>query len=215
VIVSFSAGEEIIVSLTKNSTTGTCSGVVVNADSDDVQVALRGRGFLVKNGVLLHVRSATEPTHSAWARLQSSELAGDVKLIHLSDLRFDGESKARAARCQIDLSLTAAFNDGRDQNTKRTIGQSINISMTGIRARFRSTVPQGISVHVAIHLAPDQIVEAIVRVVRIVSGSESASGGYEVGLEFQRFIRGYDFLLEALPQGTEVPAAGEDQEWVA
>jgi len=173
--------------------------------------------LLVKQGVLVHIHPAADESRGAWASVESCDLAGDVKILNLQNLRFEGESKARAARCEIELSVSAAFTDGREQLTKRTIGQTVNISVSGLRARFRSTVPHGISVHVSIHLEADKIVDAVARVVRIVPGSESASGGYEVGLEFQRFIRGYNFLLEAMPVGTEAldEVNPGDEEWVA
>jgi hypothetical protein len=193
--MSFSASEEVIVSFNKNQNQGSCHGVVINTDEDRMQVALKGVGLVLRHGDLLYVKSVAEESVTAWSSVQQVTLAGDVKIVHLESTREDGNVKPRSTRLPIEISLTANYSD-RDKNTKKTVGQTIDLSLTGIRAKFRTAVPEGGAVLVVLHLGDDKTVEAMARVARIVDGERSASGGYEVGLEFQRFIRGYESLIE-------------------
>ena len=122
-------------------------------------------------------------------------LAGDVKIVELVNTRSEKSCKIRSTRLPIEITLSANYND-RAKTTKRTMGQTIDVSLSGIRAKFRTAVPQDGTVIISLHIAEDKTVEAVAKVVRIVDGQRSASGGYEVGIEFQRFIRGYDYLIE-------------------
>lgn len=215
----FAPSEEVIVALNKNISSGSCSGVVIGSEGDRIQIALRDRGILVKDGSLVHVSSLLQCDSAAWGSVERLELAGDVKLLSLSSLRFEGDFKVRAARCKVDLSLTVNFSkDGT--NAQKTIGQTVDLSLSGFRARFRSPVPQGSPVHVLIHLESGSVLEAVAKVVRIVQGTETNLGGYEVGLEFQRFIRGYDHLISTVPVGKDYPPELSEyreigEEWVA
>jgi hypothetical protein len=217
--MSFRASDEVILSYNKAPGSRTCGGVVVLLEEDIVQVALQAPGLAVKHGDLLHVKCESTAT-TAWGSVDHLEYAGDVKLLTLGTVRYEGDTLPRATRCQIDLTVSANFSD-RDLNAKRTIGQTVNLSVSGIRARFRTTLPQGAQVHAIIHIDSERTIEAMARVVRIVEGTESAFGGYEVGLEFQRFIRGYEHLLGTAPEGTELPPEHfgdfpeDGEEWVA
>lgn len=202
--MAFQASEEVTVSLCKNSPTASCPGVIINAEEDRLQVALRGPGLVMKTGMSVHLQPPNEEQHAAWASVEQVTLAGDVKLLDLKAVRYENECVARAARCQIDVCVSANFSD-RKKDTKRAVGHTVNLSITGIRARFRSVIPYGTNIHALLHLENDKIVEAVAKAVRIVQGSESASGGYEVGLEFLRFIRGYEHLARLAPVGQEPP----------
>jgi len=193
--MSFSASEEVIVSFNKNQASGSCPGVVINTDEDRMQIALKGLGLVLRHGDLLYVKSTADDASTAWSSVQQVTLAGDVKIVHLSSTRDENSCKPRSTRLPIEIGISANYSD-RDKNTKRTMGQTIDLSISGIRARFRTAVPEGGAVLVVLHLNDDKTVEAIAKVVRIVENSRSASGGYEVGLEFQRFIRGYDYFIE-------------------
>jgi len=196
--MSFTASEEVIVAVNKNGSSGSCTGVIIQKEDDRLQVALRGAGLVLRHGSLIHLKSCGSPKVTAWGSVQHVGLAGDVKLVQVSSVRYEGQNNARAARCAIDLQISANYCD-RDQNGKKTFGQTINISVSGVLARFKTTLSEGISVQMVLHLGAEKEVEAIARVVRIVQGTESASGGYEVGLEFERFIRGYEHLIRMAP----------------
>lgn len=193
--MSFSASEEVIVSINKNLTSGSCPGVVVRTEGDAMQIALRGLGLVLRHGDLLHISSVSNKEATAWASVHQVTLAGDVKIVELANTRYERACKPRSTRLPVEISLSANYND-RAKNTKRTMGQTIDVSLSGIRAKFRTAVPHGGTVIIVLHLADDKTLEAVAKVVRIVEGQSSASGGYEVGIEFQRFIRGYDYLIE-------------------
>src|SRR2546423_2311643 len=196
--------EEVTVALNKNVETGSCAGVVIKTEGDTVQIALRERGILVKPGSMVHIKSNDDAALAGWGSVEGLELAGDVKLLTLGFVRYEGESRVRAARCPIELAMSAKYDD-RDDLTQKIVGQTVNLSITGIRARFHTPAPQGVSLHMVLHLGEEKTVEAIAHVVRVVPGTETFDGGYEVGLEFQRFIRGYEHLIATAPSGREYP----------
>jgi hypothetical protein len=202
--MSFSASDEVTLSVNKDGTSLTAEGVVIKSDGDGLQIAMRGKGILVKSGSLLHLTSAHNSSISAWASVDQIQLAGDVKLVQLSLVRYDNEALPRAVRVPIEIGISASFSD-REANMKRTVGHTVNFSTTGIRARFRAAVPIGTTVHVLVLLSEDKVLEAVAKVARIIEGAETASGGFEVGLEFVRFIRGYDHLADVAPLQTEAP----------
>ena len=193
--MSFSASEEVIVSFNKNSKSGSCPGVVIRTDEDQMQIALKGLGLVLRHGDLLYVKSLSDKNTTAWSSVHQVTLAGDVKIVHLVSTRNESCCKPRASRLPVEITLSAKYND-REKNTKRTMGQTIDLSLSGIRAKFRTTVAEGSVVLLVLHIEDDKTVEALAKVARIVEDERSASGGYEVGLEFQRFLRGYDFFIE-------------------
>ncbi len=195
--------EEVTVALNKDVAAGSCTGVVIKSDEDTVQIALRDRGIVVKPGGLVHVRSNTNSKVAAWGEVDRFEYAGDVKLLTLGLFRYEGNGHIRASRCQVDVSLAAHFN-GEDEAPKWTIGQAINLSLSGLLARFEARVPEGGTLHVIIHLSDEKVIDAIARVARV---SGSADGSFEIGLEFQRFVRGYAHLIEAVPSSRDYPPA--------
>jgi len=189
--VPLSLSEEVTVALNKDVDTGSCTGVVIVSDGNTLQIALRDRGIAVRPGTMVHLQSHAIAENAGWGAVERLEYAGDVKLLTLNSVHYETESKERAARLPIEIWLSANFH--RDDIPQMTLGQSINLSLTGIRARFNKTVPEGTTIHTVLHLDEGKRVEAVARVVRIIPDSE----GCEVGMEFQRFIKGYEFLVEA------------------
>ena len=195
---------EVTVSINKDVETGSCAGVVITCEGDSVQIALRERGILVKNGSLVHIKSHADASVTAWGSVERFEYAGDVKLITIGSVRYEGGTLTRAIRCPVQLWLSANYRAEDLDNV--TFGQTVDMSLTGIRAKFFTPIPQGTSLHMLLHLDEGKTVEAIARVARIISDGEAQEQGYEVGLEFQRFIRGYEFLIDTAPSGRELAA---------
>lgn len=97
---------------------------------------------------------------------------------------------------------------------RKTVGQLINLSISGVRIRLRSSIRIGEPVMLRVYIGEDRNFEAVGRVVRVVPGAETSSGGFEVGICFVRILRGYHELLEAVgasvsyevEEPTEVPS---------
>jgi PilZ domain len=196
--MSFKTSEDVVVSIIKCQKAGSSEAVVIGANEDRLQVALKGLGLILKHGNLLHVRSLTNECCTAWASVENVALAGDVKIVSLGNIRFE-TMEVRAARCPIELSITANYSD-RQENSVRTQGQSIDLSVSGLRAKLERPLPLGSLVHVTLRLEEDKTLDAVAEVVRICDGSQTASGGFEVGLEFQRYFRGYEHLIQITPE---------------
>jgi hypothetical protein len=197
--MSFSAGEEVIVSIHRHHKSGTCQAVIIKSEEDRLQLALKGLGLVLRNGDLLHISSLADGNRAAWSCVQQVTLAGDVKIVQLTNTRFERASKPRSTRLPVEITLSANYSD-REKNAKKTLGHTIDLSLSGVRAQLKSAVPEGSSVLLVMRLADQKTVEAMAKVARIVEDARSASGGYEVGLEFQRFIKGYEALVElAMP----------------
>ena len=56
----------------------------------------------------------------------------------------------------------------------------------------------GSLVHVQVYIKGEEPCVALGRVVRIVAGAEASAGGFEVGLNFVRFISGYELVASAV-----------------
>ena len=193
--MSFEAGEEIIASLSKDLPKAACGGVIIKPEpeGDRLQIALQGRGLILRHGSLVHLRSKTHPEVSAWSSVQRVSLAGEVKIVDLTSVRIEGDDRRRAARYPIELAVSTKMDGDGVQTTK---GFSIDLSVSGIKAWFDQPLPEQDSVYIALHLADEKNVEAYARITR---REEMNGADAVVALEFQSFIRGYEFLLELLP----------------
>lgn len=187
--MSFLASEEITAALQKGLKRGTCKGVVVRYGDDGAQIALQGYGLSLRQGDRLHLRSQTRPDKAAWARVDALTLAGDVKLVGVSDFHFENELVERAARFPIQVAAEAV-PVSRPQQVAN--GKTINLSITGALIELPEQVATNENLQIRMVLGERKVVEAIARVARTME----AEGRYQIGLEFQRFIRGFDHLAE-------------------
>ena len=87
--MSFKTSEDVVVSIIKSQKAGSSEAVVIGANEDRLQVALKGIGLILKHGNLLHVRSLTDANCTAWASVENVALAGDVKIVSLGNIRFE------------------------------------------------------------------------------------------------------------------------------
>ncbi|HEY3781747.1 MAG TPA: PilZ domain-containing protein [Fimbriimonadaceae bacterium] len=191
--MSFKTSEDVVVSIIKRQEAGSSEAVVIGTNEDRLQLALKGLGLILKHGNMLHVRSLMDESRTAWASVENVSLAGDVKIVSLGNIRFEN-MEVRAARCPLELSLTANYSD-RQENTIHTRGQSIDLSVSGLRARLDTPLKLSSLVHITLRFGDEKTLDAVAKVVRICEGGETASGGFEVGLEFQRYFRGYEHLI--------------------
>lgn len=207
--MAFASGEEVSVALNKHSATGTATGVVVRTTPDRIQIALRGRGLLLKPGLVVHICPNSDRDDGGWALVESTQLAGDVKLVEVSNFTKDKTEIPRAARCSVQATLTAAAPG----EASELIGQCVNLSLSGACAIFRTPLGLGSSINLHFKVEESGTIEAAAKVVRQRHNPEE--GHYEVGLEFHRFVRGYELLTQFAPCHLEAVTGTDGKAQVA
>jgi hypothetical protein len=166
----------------------------------------------IRPGVLLTLKSNVPESSAGFAAVEEVTPKGEGALLRLTKVRWQNTNMARAQRVDMDCRAIVSYVEGPGKETKRTVGQAINLSLTGVRIRLRTPLPANATVHIQVFLPGDQPFSAVAKVARIVEGTEAGDRGYELGLSFIRFMHGYD-KMAALVSGEgethEEPAAQE------
>lgn len=144
-----------------------------------------------------------------WARVVRSDI-GDTVVVVLGSIRWEMSLHQRSARHDSSHRIVLTYaepglNPG-DKDTRRSLGQTINVSETGVRFRVRTPLRIHTIVKMEIFINEDEPFVALGRVVRIVEGAEGKSGGFEVGAEFLRKLGGEESLFDLLKSFEEEAA---------
>jgi hypothetical protein len=176
--------------------TSELQATVIEAGDTTLVLAVHKLGRVVEPGAVIDIRHELGGFTGA-ASLKDIEITKRFALFHMGDLVWHGKVP-RAHRHTHEFSVTADYYS-ESEDLKRTIGQTLDLSASGSRVRLRSAVKKGTVARLVICIGEDKYVEALGRVARIVQGSESSGGGYEVGFHFERIIRGQDELMSMAP----------------
>ena len=136
-----------------------------------------------------------------WARVVRADIGDDVQVV-LGSIRWETNMQQRSARYPSRHRSVLTYSEHGlnpgDKETKRSLGETINVSETGVRFRVRT--PLRVHTIVKMELFIDEVEPfvALGRVVRIVEGAEGKSGGFEVGVEFLRKLGGEESLYDLL-----------------
>lgn len=170
-------------------------GTVKDVSETGLTLEADSRLVFIRPGVLLILKAEDMDASVGWAAVDDVRVKEDGVVLKLTKPRWEDATKSRAPRVDLACRVIVSFVDPGIRETKRTVGQSINVSLTGVRIRVRSPLPQSALLHLQLFLNEDPCV-AIGQVARIVEGSEAASGGFEVGINFVRFLQGYEELTD-------------------
>ncbi len=177
---------------------------VKEADDQGIMLLLQAGSPGLKPGALALLRAEGEETEVGWAAVDSVRTEDEGVLIRLSPPQWEESGETRARRSALRSYVVASFVDPAwPADPKRTIGMTVNISISGVRIRTRGPIPVGALAHLSIYLTDDAPVIALARVMRIVEGEQGQEGGYDVGLAFIRFLQGYRELLAAVTEDDE------------
>ncbi len=166
-------------------------------------------------GTLLFLRPARTEEVVGWGLAKDIKQDGQQARVFLQNPVWETPPERRARRVPGPYWAHVNYLCASEGHSKarKTVGQLINLSISGVRIRLRSSVKVGEPVLLKVYIGEDKSFEAIGRVVRVVPGAETATGGFEVGVCFVRILRGYPELLEAvgaLGLAQEEGEAGEE-----
>lgn len=189
-------GQQVLVARAGAEEIEAASGTIVSHDGANLMVMLQQRLELVMPGVLMIVRPSIDGL-TAWATAESIKGTSDGVSLTLKITRWEDAEQPRANRMRMGYDVDLTYRTPMSNlGMKRTIGSTVDISMTGMRIKTRTPVANGSVAHVHLFISPERRVELLARVVRVVAGTEASSGGFEVGMVFIRFLKGYDDLVE-------------------
>jgi hypothetical protein len=206
-----SKNDHVLISRAGAESLETSEGVIDDASDNGLSVKLNEKMMFVSPGVLVLIRPAEGNQLVGWATVESVSNRLEFTHLTLSQLRWEDPTTQRAPRMPVDFRVIASYLDTSEpeKETKKTVGQAMNLSLTGVRIRFRSAVPMGTLVHVQLFVDVDKPSVAVGRVVRVVPGTEAATGGFDVGINFIRFLQHYDDVVELLRENKMLPQGAE------
>ena len=124
----------------------------------------------------------------------SSVVHGECPLLNLTGLSWVG-ARPRAER------IARAYQVGVEcigtSDPRRTVGQTINLSATGVRVRLRNTIEIGVLAKLVIHVGGSAPLEVFGCARRIID-SETTDRGYDVAFSFERWVQGKRGLYDVL-----------------
>lgn len=207
-----SKDDRVLISRAGAESLETSEGVISDAGDSGLSVRLDQKMMFVSPGVLVLIRPAEGDQLVGWATVESVSNRAEFTHLTLSQLRWEDPTTQRAPRMPVDFRVIASYLDTSEpeKETKKTVGQAMNLSLTGVRIRFRSAVPMGTLVHVQLFVDVDKPSVAVGRVVRVVPGTEAASGGFDVGINFIRFLQHYDEVVQLLRENEMLPQGADD-----
>jgi hypothetical protein len=127
--------------------------------------------------------------------------------------------KPRAARHPKCLRVAVDYLTAN--GLKRTMGETTDLSKSGVRIRVRNSIGIGTVAHLVMRVGTEGVVECLARVRRIVSGSEGRGGGYDVAFSFERFLEGQALFYRLIGEDEPAPpihieeAPAEQGDWFA
>jgi hypothetical protein len=205
------AGEQVLICLHGEDVFELAT--VLAADEDTATLAINREACLYIVGSQVSV-SHRMGEWRARAIVASVEPTSAFAILHLDRLSADGKT-SRARRHEFALNVAADYRSDTD-NVKRTIGHTSNLSTTGVRVRLRTALKIGTAARLVIRVGTEGSIEVLARVVRIIPGSESSGGGYDVAFQFERVLTGYEYLCQVAPEGSTLPcavAAEDEDDW--
>lgn len=109
-----------------------------------------------------------------------------------------------------DAAFRVALDYLERGTLRKTVGETTDISHTGVRVKLRNSMMIGTVAHLVIRLGATDELEALARVRRIVEGPHTRYGGYDVAFGFERLLKGNDKLFAIL--GENQDSSGEETE---
>lgn len=196
-------------------------------DSFEVEVVTYSLGALtvqgptdlaaLRHGSSVFIDPQVEGAPLGWGIVGIHTIHGERTVLPIESLRWESGSGGRAHRvpCSVRVIVTHVVEQEGERETKRTIGTLYNVSETGIRMRVRTPHTVGTLAHVQIYFEEEPVV-GLVRIARVVSGTECHSGGFEVGAKFIKILAGHSILTSFIRQHTQPeeskPEVGESEE---
>lgn len=188
-------------------------------DSFEVEVVSHSSGALtlkgptdlamLRHGSSVFIDPQIEGASLGWGIVGIHTLHGDHTVLPVESLRWEAGSATRAQRipCSVRVIVTHVTEQDGERETKRTIGTLYNISETGLRMRVRTPHTVRTLAHVQVYFEEEPVI-ALVRIVRVVNGTECHSGGFEVGATFIKFLSGQEILTSFLHRHAESEESG-------
>jgi hypothetical protein len=209
-------GTEVVIAFASLETIES-GGAVCEVGPDWIAVVTDDRYAVLKPGVSVSIRQKESSEPVGWGEVSDSSVEGEGMKIRIGNIRWEDASIRRAMRFPVEVRIGADILDEAGDHLRRTIGYSMNISLTGLRARFRTPLVEGSTVHLTVHFGSSEPLRALAKVTRGVRGTETEAGGsYEVGIEFARIISGFgDFAKAFSAENDEEEAAPESDPPVA
>lgn len=161
----------------------------------DLSFAMLGRNDLL----LLQL---DEEERVGWARVVKADVSPEDVVVLVAGIRWEEGLRQRSARYPASFRIVLTYSEpgqsGGEKEVKRSLGQTINISDSGVRFRVRTPLRMHTIVKMEVFIDDSDPFVALGRVVRIVEGAEGKTGGFEVGVEFLRKLGGEESLNELL-----------------
>lgn len=193
-------GMTIHVSPVGNESLDPSLGKIEKVEGEIVSVRLDlSFAMLGRNDLLLLQLDKEERV--GWARVIKADVSEDV-LVLVAGIRWEEGPRQRSARYPASFRIVLTYSEpgqnGAEKEVKRSLGQTINISDSGVRFHVRTPLKMHTIVKMEVFIDEANPFVALGRVVRIVEGAEGKTGGFEVGVEFLRKLGGEESLSELL-----------------
>jgi hypothetical protein len=206
-------GEELWVEPLGIPNASPVKGSIAEVSDNGFALSLPEMGNPFPSGALLFLRPANKEDIVGWGLAKDFRHDGHQARVFIQSPVWETPPERRARRVPGPYWAHVSYlsSSGGHHGARKTVGQLINLSISGVRVRLRNSVKVGEPVMLKVYIGEDRSFEAIGRVVRVVPGAETSSGGFDVGVCFVRILRGYPELLEAVGAETPSPEASEGE----
>jgi len=130
----------------------------------------------------------------ATANLTASECSSFcIPVLVLSEITWHGQCP-RAPRVACSFRVTVDYVVGKE--LKRTVGETADLSASGVRVRVRAPMSLGTPAMLMIHINDAQAITGLSRVRRIAKAADHDDRGYDVAFAIERWVKGENLLSE-------------------